>query len=75
MDHANANIADLLGRMDGTLDSIHATVNNANGMVTNANGMVSDVRHRKGSMGMLLNDEATAATVKSAIEYTQRRPR
>ncbi len=71
METANSTIGDLRGRLDGTIDSIHATVNNADGMVTNANGIVTGVRQGKGTVGMLLTDAETETKVKQAVASAQ----
>ncbi len=71
LDNANSTMSDLRGRMDGAIDSIHATANNADGMVTNANGIVSGVRQGKGTVGMLLTDRQTESEVKQTISSAQ----
>ena len=53
-------IADVQGKMDGTLNTVTRTVNNANGIVT-------DIRHGKGSAGVLLEDQQTGDNVKQAV--------
>jgi len=64
MDQANAAIGDIKTKADGTLDAITTTVNNANGIVTG-------VRSGKGTVGMLLDDQQTAAAVKNAVGNAQ----
>lgn len=56
----NGTINDVQGRLDGTLNAATTTLNNTNGIVT-------DIRHGKGSAGVLLEDQATAANVKQAV--------
>jgi phospholipid/cholesterol/gamma-HCH transport system substrate-binding protein len=71
VDTANSTIGDLRGRLDGTIDSIHATVDNADGMVSNANGIVTGVRRGQGTVGMLLTDPQTELQVKQAVASAQ----
>ncbi len=56
----NGTITDVQGRLDGTLNAATQTLNNTNGVVT-------DIRHGKGSAGVLLEDPATAANIKQAV--------
>lgn len=56
----NGTITDVQGRLDGTLNAASATLHNTNRIVT-------DIRHGKGSAGVLLEDQATAANVKQAM--------
>ncbi len=72
VDNANATIGDLRGRLDGAIDSIHATVNNADGMVTNANGIVTGVRQGQGTVGMLLTDPQTRMQVMQTVAGAQK---
>ncbi len=60
----NGTITDVQGRLDGALGAVTKTVNNTNGLVT-------DVRHGKGTAGMLLEDPATAADVRQAVVNTR----
>src|SRR6266576_4980414 len=60
MDQADAAIGDIKTKADGTLDAITITVNNANALVTS-------IQSGKGTVGMLLTDQQTAATVKNAV--------
>jgi phospholipid/cholesterol/gamma-HCH transport system substrate-binding protein len=64
MDQANAAIGDIRTKADGTLDAITATVNNTNGIVTG-------IRDGKGTVGMLLDDQQTANTVRDAVGNAQ----
>ena len=64
LDQANATMGDVRGRIDGALDAVTATVNNTNGAVT-------DVRHGKGTVGMLLSDRATADNVRQTLGNVQ----
>jgi phospholipid/cholesterol/gamma-HCH transport system substrate-binding protein len=60
MDQASAAIGDIRAKADGTLDTITATVNNTNELVTG-------IRNGKGTVGMLLNDQETANSVRDAV--------
>ena len=51
---------DVSGRLDTTLDT-------ATGTIRNVNGVVLDVRKGKGTAGLLLEDQATAADVKQSL--------
>lgn len=64
LDQANATMGDIRTKADGTLDAISTTVNNANGIVTG-------IRSGKGTVGMLLTDQQTANSVKSAAGNAQ----
>ena len=57
-------ITDVQGKLDGTLNAATTTLKNTNGIVT-------DIRHGKGSAGVLLEDQATAANVKQAVVNAQ----
>ena len=71
MGQAGSTITDLRGRLDGTLDAVTKTVNNTNGVVTNVNGVVTDIRHGRGTAGVLLEDPVTAGNVKQAVLNTK----
>ncbi len=58
--HVNGAITDVQGKLNGTLNAATATINNTNGVVT-------DIRHGKGSAGVLLEDPTTAANVKQIV--------
>jgi phospholipid/cholesterol/gamma-HCH transport system substrate-binding protein len=60
MDQASAAIGDIRAKVDGTLDTVTATVNNTNGIVTG-------IRNGKGTVGMLLNNQETANSVRDAV--------
>lgn len=60
----NGTITDVQGRLDGTLNAATTTLNNTNGIVT-------DIRHGKGSAGVLLEDQATAANIKQVVLNAQ----
>jgi phospholipid/cholesterol/gamma-HCH transport system substrate-binding protein len=64
MDRANVAIGDITTKADNTLDAITTTVNNANGIMTG-------IRSGKGMVGMLLNDQQTAAAAKNAVGNVQ----
>jgi phospholipid/cholesterol/gamma-HCH transport system substrate-binding protein len=64
MDQADAAIGDIKTKADGTLDAITTTVNNANALVTS-------IQSGKGAVGMLLMDQQTATSVKSAVGNAQ----
>ena len=60
VNQANDTIVDLRGKLDGTLDAVTTTVNNTNGVVT-------DIRHGRGTAGVLLEDPVTANNVKQIV--------
>lgn len=64
IDQANATIADVRGKLDAALEAVTNTVDNANGIVTG-------VRQGKGTVGMLLTDQQTAAAVKQSVTNAQ----
>jgi phospholipid/cholesterol/gamma-HCH transport system substrate-binding protein len=64
MDRASVAIGDITTKADSTLDAITTTVNNANGIMTG-------IRSGKGTVGMLLNDQQTAAAAKNAVGNVQ----
>src|SRR5580658_3458567 len=64
MDQASTAIVDIRAKADGALDAITTTVNNTNGLVTG-------IRSGKGTVGMLLDDQQTAAAVKNAVGNAQ----
>ena len=59
-----ATVGDVQGQLDTTLKAVTGTVNNTNGLVT-------DVRQGKGAAGVLLEDPATAASVKQTVLNAQ----
>ena len=62
--HVNGTITDVQGQLDGTLHAVTTTVNNTNGVVT-------DIRHGKGTAGLLLEDPKTAAEVQQVLDNTR----
>lgn len=62
--HVNGTITDVQGKLNGTLNAATTTLKNTNGVVT-------DIRHGKGSAGVLLEDQATAENVKQAVVNTR----
>ena len=64
IDTANGTIKALQGKVFGTLDALTKTVNNTDDVIT-------DVKQGKGTVGMLLSDEAVARDVRQAISNAQ----
>ena len=60
----NGTITDVQGRLDGALSAVTSTINNTNGVVT-------DIRHGKGTAGLLLEDPKTAADVRQVVDNTR----
>jgi len=54
-------LTDVQGKLDGTLAAVTTTVNNTNGVVT-------DIRRGKGTAGLLLEDQKTAADVQQIVQ-------
>ena len=67
IDEVQGNLNDLRTHLDTTLDTATSTIRNVNGVVNNVNGVVTDVRSGKGTVGMLLEDKATAADVSQSL--------
>ncbi len=67
IDEVQGNLNDLRAHLDVTLDTATSTIRNVNGVVNNVNGVVTDVRSGKGTVGMLLEDKATAADVRQSV--------
>ena len=57
-------ITDVQGKLDGALAAVTSTVNNTNGVVT-------DIRRGKGTAGVLLEDQKTAAGVQQIVQNTR----
>jgi phospholipid/cholesterol/gamma-HCH transport system substrate-binding protein len=60
LDQASATIGDVHIKLNLALD-------NANLALNNTNGILADARNGKGTVGMLLNDQATADQVKQVV--------
>ena len=60
MKQVGGTLTDVQGKLDGTLDAVTTTVNNTNGVVT-------DIRHGKGTAGLLLEDRKTATDVQQTL--------
>lgn len=67
IDQVQGTMNDVRGHLDTTLDTATSTIRNVNGVVNNVNGVVTDVRSGKGTVGMLLEDKATAADVRQSV--------
>jgi phospholipid/cholesterol/gamma-HCH transport system substrate-binding protein len=64
IDTANGTIKALQGKLFGTLDAVTKTVNNTDDVITG-------VEQGKGTVGMLLRNEAVAENIRQAISNTQ----
>lgn len=64
LNQANAMIGDVHVKLDSALDVVTGTVNNTNELVTEA-------RSGRGTVGMLMSDQQTAAQVKQAVTSVQ----
>lgn len=62
--NANSTMNDVRTHLDLALDSATSTIHNAD-------GLVGDIRHGKGTAGMLLEDKATAADVRDTIKNAE----
>ena len=62
--HVNGTIRDVQNHLDGTLNAVTTTVNNTNGIVT-------DIRHGKGTAGLLLENPKTATDVQQIVDNTR----
>ncbi len=60
INQANDTIVDVRGKLDGALDAVTTTINNTN-------GVVADIRHGRGTAGVLLEDPVTANNVKQIV--------
>jgi phospholipid/cholesterol/gamma-HCH transport system substrate-binding protein len=60
LDYTSRTIKPFSEKLNKTLDAATATLNNANGLLVS-------VRQGKGTVGMLLNDETTAANIRESI--------
>ncbi len=60
----DGTVKDVQQHLDVALNTVTATVNNAN-------GLVSDVKHGKGTAGVLLEDPQTAGDVRQAVANTR----
>lgn len=60
IDQASGMIGDVQGKLNVALDTATTAINNVNGLVT-------DVRSSKGPVGVLLNDQQTAARLKQTV--------
>jgi phospholipid/cholesterol/gamma-HCH transport system substrate-binding protein len=67
MNQANTTIAQVRGTMNDVRGHLDATLDTATSTIENVNGVVNDVRSGKGSVGMLLEDEATATDVRQSV--------
>jgi phospholipid/cholesterol/gamma-HCH transport system substrate-binding protein len=67
MKQADTTIAQVQGTMNDVRSHLDVTLDTATSTIKNVNGVVQDVRSGKGSVGMLLEDEAPAADVKQSL--------
>lgn len=67
MNQADTTIAQVRGTMNDVRGHLDATLDTATSTIKNVNGVVNDVRSGKGSVGMLLEDEATATDVRQSV--------
>ncbi len=61
VDELDGTVKDVQGKLDTTLNSVTRTVNDTN-------GIVADVRHGKGAVGVLLENQQTAQQVQDAVQ-------
>jgi phospholipid/cholesterol/gamma-HCH transport system substrate-binding protein len=64
---AGATMNDVQGTMNDVRGHLDTTLDTATSTIKNVNGVVQDVRSGKGSVGMLLEDQATAADVRQSV--------
>jgi phospholipid/cholesterol/gamma-HCH transport system substrate-binding protein len=67
MTQAGATINEVQGTMNDVRGHLDTTLDTATSTIKNVNGVVEDVRSGKGSVGMLLEDKATAADVRQSV--------
>jgi phospholipid/cholesterol/gamma-HCH transport system substrate-binding protein len=67
MNQAGTAINQVQGTMDDVRGHLDATLDTATSTIKNVNGVVRDVQSGKGSVGMLLEDEATATDVRQSV--------
>jgi phospholipid/cholesterol/gamma-HCH transport system substrate-binding protein len=67
MTQAGTTINQLQGTMKDVSGHLDTTLETATGTIRNVNGVVQDIRSGKGSAGLLLEDNATAADVRQSV--------
>jgi phospholipid/cholesterol/gamma-HCH transport system substrate-binding protein len=67
MNQAGTTITELQGTMKDVSGRLDTTLDTATGTIRNVNGVVLDVRKGKGTAGLLLEDQATAADIKQSL--------
>jgi len=67
MKQAGTTISEVQGTMNDVRGHLDTTLDTATSTIKNVNGVVQDVRGGKGSVGMLLEDRATAADVRQSV--------
>jgi len=67
MKEAGTTISEVQGTVNDVRGHLDTTLDTATSTITNVNGVVQDVRSGKGSVGMLLEDRATAADVRQSV--------
>ncbi len=67
MKQTGTTINELQGTMNDVRGHLDTALDTATGTIKNVNGVVQDVRSGKGSVGMLLEDSATAADVRQSV--------
>jgi phospholipid/cholesterol/gamma-HCH transport system substrate-binding protein len=67
MNQAGTTMNQLQGTMNDVRGHLDTTLDTATSTIKNVNGVVQDVRRGKGSVGMLIEDRATAADVRQSV--------
>jgi phospholipid/cholesterol/gamma-HCH transport system substrate-binding protein len=67
MKQAGTTINEVQGTMNDVRGHLDTTLDTATSTIKNVNGVVQDMRVGKGSVGMLLEDKATAADVRQSV--------
>lgn len=67
MKQAGTTINEVQGTMNDVRGHLDTTLDTATSTIKNVNGVVQDMRGGKGSVGMLLEDKATAADVRQSV--------
>ena len=67
MKEAGTTISEVQGTVNDVRGHLDTTLDTATSTIKNVNGVVEDVRSGKGSVGMLLEDRATAADVRQSV--------
>lgn len=71
LENSNNLISGANGTMKGVQDKLDGTLNAATKTINNANDLIVGMKQGKGTVGMLLRDQATAAEIQQAVANGQ----